>query len=305
MLYWGRLFREKRKGEIFLSKDRKDAKWVGNIDSMHGLFPYIMPNRADNEAVLNEVVDLTAINEYIAEKNAGDPAFKYTFFHVICAALMKMFVLRPRMNRFYAGRRLYQRNDFSISFIVKKTFDDKSEEAIAILKVDPESDVPAIEQIHSQVEKICTSVRKEHKKDDTTDIIDDLVKMPRPILAGAMNFLSWLDYHGWYPQSLAKEDPYFSSIFVSNLGSIKLNASYHHLANWGTNSFFVVVGQKKPMPFYQMDGSCEVREALELGITVDERIADGFYYSRSVALARKLFSHPELLDRPISEPVDY
>ena len=288
-----------------MSKDRKDAKWVGNIDSMHGLFPYLMPNRTDNEAVLNETVDLSAINEYIAEKNAADPAFRYTFFHVICAALIKAFVLRPKLNRFYAGKRLYQRNDFSITFIVKKQFNDQSDEAIAIIKADPESPVPAIEQIHSEVERICTTVRKENKKDGTTDIIDDLVKLPRPILSAAMNFLSWLDYHGWYPNALAKEDPYFSSIFVSNLGSIKLHANYHHLANWGTNSFFVVVGEKKPTPFCREDGSVEVKEALDLGITVDERIADGYYYSRSVALVRKLLENPKLLDLPISEPVDY
>lgn len=288
-----------------MSKDRKDAKWVGNIDSMHGLFPYIMPNRTDNEAVLNETVDLSAINEYIAEKNAADPAFRYTFFHVICAALIKAFVLRPKLNRFYAGKRLYQRNDFSITFIVKKQFNDQSDEAIAIIKADPESPVPAIEQIHSEVERICTTVRKENKKDGTTDIIDDLVKLPRPILSTIMNFLSWLDFHGWYPNALAKEDPYFSSIFVSNLGSIKLHASYHHLANWGTNSFFVVVGEKKPTPFCREDGSVEVKEALDLGITVDERIADGYYYSRSVALVRKLLENPKLLDLPISEPVDY
>lgn len=288
-----------------MSKDRKDAKWVGNIDSMHGLFPYIMPNRTDNEAVLNETVDLSAINEYIAEKNAADPAFRYTFFHVICAALIKAFVLRPKLNRFYAGKRLYQRNDFSITFIVKKQFNDQSDEAIAIIKADPESPVPAIEQIHSEVERICTTVRKENKKDGTTDIIDDLVKLPRLILSTIMNFLSWLDFHGWYPNALAKEDPYFSSIFVSNLGSIKLHASYHHLANWGTNSFFVVVGEKKPTPFCREDGSVEVKEALDLGITVDERIADGYYYSRSVALVRKLLENPKLLDLPISEPVDY
>ena len=66
--------------------------------------------------------------------------------------------------------------------------------------------VPAIEQIHSEVERICTTVRKENKKDGTTDIIDDLVKLPRPILSTIMNFLSWLDFHGWYPNALAKED---------------------------------------------------------------------------------------------------
>lgn len=285
--------------------DRKDGVWIRDTDSMHALFPHLMPNRADNEAVLNEVIDLTEVNKYIAAKNAEGPAFKYTFFHVICAALIKTLVLRPKLNRFYAGKRFYQRNDYSISFVVKKEFADGSDEAIAIIKADSESEISPIEQIHSKVEKICTSVRKEHKTDGTTDIMDVLTKMPVPILSFIMNTLSWLDFHGWYPDSLMKEDPYFSSIFVSNLGSIKMNASYHHLANWGTNSFFVIVGEKRPTPFFSLDGSFEVREALELGVTLDERIADGYYYSRSIKLIHKLLDEPELLDRPIYEPVDF
>lgn len=285
--------------------DRKDGVWIRDIDSMHTLFPHIMPNRTDNEAVLNEVIDLTAVNRYIAKKNAANPDFRYTFFHVICAALMKMLVLRPKLNRFYAGKRLYQRNDYSISFIVKKEFADSSEEAVAIIKVDPESEISPIEQIHSKVEKICTGVRKEKKSDGTTDVMDILKKLPVPILGFVFNFLSWLDFHGWYPVSLMKVDPYFSSIFVSNLGSIKMNASYHHLANWGTNSFFVIVGEKKPTPFFKLDGSFEVKEALELGVTLDERIADGYYYSRSIKLVHKLLENPELLDRPIGEHIDF
>lgn len=285
--------------------DRKDGVWIRDTDSMHTLLPHMLPNRADNEAVLNEVIDLTAVNEYIAKKNAAEPAFKYTFFHVICAALIKTLVLRPKLNRFYAGKRFYQRNDYSISFIVKKEFADSSEEAVAIIKADPESEVSPVEQIHSKVEEICTSVRKEHKTDGTTDIMDTLTKMPTPILSFVMNTLAWLDFHGWYPTSLMLEDPYFSSIFVSNLGSIKMNASYHHLTNWGTNSFFVIVGEKKPTAFFNLDGSYEVREALELGITLDERIADGYYYSRSIKLVHKLLDNPELLDRPTYEPVDF
>ena len=45
-------------------------------------------------------------------------------------------------------------------------------------------------------------------------------------------------------------------------------------------------------------------EALDLGLTVDERIADGYYYSRSMRLLRHLLAHPELLDLPLDTPVE-
>ena len=101
-----------------------------------------------------------------------------------------------------------------------------------------------------------------------------------------------------------KEDPYYSTCFATNLGSIKMHAQYHHLADWGTNSLFVIVGEKKPTPFFNEDGSFEVREALDLGITVDERIADGVYFAKSIKILQHLLNNPELLEQPIETPVE-
>ena len=100
-------------------------------------------------------------------------------------------------------------------------------------------------------------------------------------------------------------DPNYSSIFLSNLGSIKLNSGYHHLTNWGTNSLFIVVGERKMRPFYNDDGTYEMRDSVDIGITIDERIADGYYYAKSLRLVRKLIENPELLDQPLNKEIDY
>lgn len=278
--------------------DRSDGYLVRDADTMHRLMPHILPNRADNEAMVTETIDLTAVNEYLAKKNDPMPDFKYTLFHVICAALAKTIALRPKLNRFYAGRKLYDRKWMNFTFTCKRHFNDHSDEALAIMKIDPDSEVSPLEQFHSKVEKFVNHVRKEDKQDSTTDIMDVLVKLPRRLLRSLVSFLGWLNYHGWYPLSLIKEDPYFSSVFVSNLGSIKMKAEYHHLANWGTNSVFVVISEKKMNPVFAPDGSYEMRETVNLSITLDERIADGYYYAKSVKLLKAILEHPELLDVP-------
>ena len=284
---------------------RKDGILVPETDPMHLITPHMVPDRCDNEAVLTELFDMTAVEAYLAKKNADGPEFKYTFFHVICAAIAKVLVLRPRMNRFYAGRRLYDRNDILFAFVVKKKFEDNGAEALAIIKVDKDGEVSPVEQIHGKVKDIVYSVRKENKTEGTTEKMGILTKLPRGLLRFVMSFLNWLDYHGKYPAALMKDDPYFASVFVSNLGSIKMHANYHHLVNWGTNSIFVVIGEKKLTPFFQPDGSVQMRDALELGLTIDERIADGVYFAKSIHLLRRLLSQPELLDEPIQTPVDY
>lgn len=284
---------------------RRDGTLVPETDPMHLITPHMVPDRCDNEAVLTELFDMTAVEAYLAKKNADGPEFKYTFFHVICAAIAKVLVLRPRMNRFYAGRRLYDRNDILFAFVVKKKFEDNGAEALAIIKVDKDGEVSPVEQIHGKVKDIVYSVRKENKTEGTTEKMGILTKLPRGLLRFVMSFLNWLDYHGKYPAALMKDDPYFASVFVSNLGSIKMHANYHHLVNWGTNSIFVVIGEKKLTPFFEPDGSVQMRDALELGLTIDERIADGVYFAKSIHLLRRLLSQPELLDEPIQTPVDY
>ena len=107
------------------------------------------------------------------------------------------------------------------------------------------------------------------------------------------------------PQSVIATDPFQSSVVLANLGSIKLHAGYHHLTNWGTTSVFVVVGEKKQRWFDNEDGTRELRDSIDLGLTVDERVTDGFYCSRTIQLIRKLFENPELLDLPFNTPVEY
>ena len=92
---------------------------------------------------------------------------------------------------------------------------------------------------------------------------------------------------------------------MTNLGSINLHSGYHHLTNWGTNSIFIVIGEIKKRSFVNDKGQTKMKNSIDLGFTIDERIADGYYYSRTVALMRKLLENPELLEKPLSEEIDY
>ena len=106
------------------------------------------------------------------------------------------------------------------------------------------------------------------------------------------------------PASLIETDPYYTSCVISNLGSIKLKCGYHHLTNWGTCSLFCVIGEKKLRPIHDENGAVEMRETLDLGLTIDERLADGYYYSKSVRLLKKLLQEPELLEKPFGEKIE-
>jgi pyruvate/2-oxoglutarate dehydrogenase complex dihydrolipoamide acyltransferase (E2) component len=272
------------------------------LDSMHYITPLIYPNRCDNEAYISERIDLAPIDAYVAKKNESNPDLPYTMFHVIVAALVKTLTLRPKMNRFIANRNVYQRYNVSAAFVVKKQFSDDGAEGLAFVR-SKESDT--MDTIHQSIRDQVMSARSD-KADSTSDSMDILTRMPRFLSRFLVDIIRLLDKHGKCPGFLIANDPYYSSVLLSNVGSIKLKCGYHHLTNWGTNSVFCLIGEKKKTPvFNQDDGTYTMRETVDLGLTIDERLADGYYYSKSIRLLKHLLEHPELLDRPLSEEVDY
>ena len=282
--------------------DRRDATLLRDTDALHFIMGIIYPNRADNEAYIAERVNLEPIKAYLAEKNVEGIPFKYTFFHVILTALVKTVTLRPKLNRFYANENYYQRNKVTAGFVIKKEFSDGSEEAVALLEARPDA---TIDTIHEEIRQRVQATRSEQKKNTTDNSMDILNQLPRFLSKAAIRFIRWLDRHGWCPDVLIGDDPNYSSVFLSNLGSIKLRSGYHHLTNWGTCSLFCVIGEKKWTPLYDQNGLVEMRETVDLGLTVDERIADGYYYSKSIRLFKYLLEHPELLEQPLNTEVEY
>ena len=280
--------------------DRKDGKLLRQLDSLHFITGILYPNRCDNEAYISQRVDLTPIKAYIAEKNETAD-FKYTYFHIVVAALIKTITLRPKLSRFIVNGNFYQRNEVSASFVVKKQFSDHAAEALAMLHAKP---TDTMETIHNYIRDQVTDCRSE-KVDSSTESMDTFNKLPRWMSKTGVKFVMWLDKHGWVPSSLIETDPYYSSVVISNLGSIKLKCGYHHLTNWGTCSMFCIIGEKKMSPFYDENGKVEMRETLDLGLTIDERLADGYYYSKSVRLLKYLLEHPEELEKPMNAEVDY
>ena len=282
--------------------DRRDAVWLKDIPAMNRIMPCIMPNRADNEAFISFDLDYRPLEAYLEKKNAGRTEDKFTFFHVISCAVGKAFVLRPRMNRFVCNNRLYQRKEITVAFTVKKRFNDKAEESLANFKFDPQD---TMDSYHEKIMRVIHATKREDISDTSSGAMDAIAKLPQWMINLLAKLVLWLDKHGWAPQSLIGTDPNHAAIFLSNLGSIGLECGYHHLVNWGTNSCFIVIGKKHMKMDYLPDGTPDFHEVIPIGITLDERIADGYYYSGTVALVKELLTHPELLDAPADTPVEY
>lgn len=279
--------------------DRRDGRWV-KAPGLQTVMAYLMPKRTDCEVYLNDKLDATELLQYLEQKNAQHPEFKTTVFHCMIMSMARMVRERPKMNRFIQGYRMYERDEISISFVVKRRFADGGEESLMVLV--PKDD----DTLDTVSRKIVGDVRETRKSETSTGgvdaLLDGFAKLPRPILMLAIRIIRYLDFWGINPKVLTEGDPNYTTILCSNLGSIKAPAVYHHLNNYGTNSVMVTIGTLHKEELVMPDGTKAIRDVIDFGATLDERIADGFYFARSLRLMKHIFAHPELLDQPLGQP---
>ncbi len=271
-------------------KDRRDGTYIRDIDPMHRIIPYLLPRRTDSEVFLIRSVDVTRLLEYVSERKAVE-GNSVSLFSSMVAAMVRTSAMRPALNRFVKGFRFYQRNDMIVGFVSRAGYGDDSASHLVNVAFDPGDDIFQVS------EKVYGKVNASRRGDSTgTDgAVDGMSSKPRWVLRAAMGFLRFLDFHGWVPKSITEDDPNFASVFVSNMGSIGCGAPIHHLNEWGTNSIFLCIGEKydKVVPF---EGGSAVRPHIDFAFTVDERIADGVYFARSIDIFVKLLENPSAME---------
>ena len=83
--------------------------------------------------------------------------------------------------------------------------------------------------------------------------------------------------------------------------SLRTDAIYHHLYEFGTNSCFLAIGKKLTQYVPNGEGELDKKKVMNFRFVVDERICDGFYYANAIKLFCKYLKHPELLELPPEE----
>lgn len=299
--------RDKRRG------DRGDGWILKDLSSFTKLIPHLMTTRNSSAIYFKEKIDVTKFVGYVEEKNQelhqnpvktldGD-VDKITYFHVFMAALVRLFTLKPHLNRFIAGRNFYQRKKIEVAFVAKKEFTEEGEETIVKESFNRDETLWAVSSRLSKGIKVA----KTGQTDDATDILNTFARLPKPLVRLSLGFLDLLNYLGHYPDTIYQADPMHASVFVTNLGSIGLKSvPYHHLYNRGTTSVFICLGEIHQDRLYD-PGSGELveRYVVEISTTIDERISDGFYFIKAMNEFKEILNNPQLLEKKLEQfPVD-
>ena len=276
--------------------DRKDAKKVRNLDGLHNVMIDIKPERCDSDVYMNKEIDITKLIKYVEKYKKEHPDNKITYFHAFAMAFAKTIYNKPLLNRFVANRTFYDRNDVIIAFVAKIAFEEDSEEVMINIKVDKDDNIFTLrDKITKRVAKIRNS-KKGEKKENTNNIVDVVGKLPKLIRMIVTGTLKFLDKHGWLPESITKDNLYYSSVILSNLGNFKIGSIYHNIVNFGTSSIIATMGMIHKSKVIDKDGKEKIIDVCDFGVNMDERIADGYYFAKSIKVLEYILDNPELLE---------
>jgi hypothetical protein len=264
---------------------RPDARLVEELAPIRRFMPFISKRRNDSLVYFAQDVDVEAALAFVDEKNAARPAdAPLTLFHLVLRALARVFDERSRLNRFTAGGRVWQRDGIWITFSAKQRMDDGA----PIITVKRRFDLD--ESLAGMVDRLHAELRAGRSGRQTTSDreVGLLLRLPAFLTRAVVGLGRLGNELGLLPRAMIESDPMFSSIFVANLGSVGLEAGYHHLWEYGTIPIFCVVGRIKPGP--------RKRRIVTFKYTFDERVEDGLYCARSLELLRDLLANPEKLE---------
>ena len=278
------------------TKKRPDGTYIRDLHFFMRILPYLMPTRTEAAVYLEQEFDMTKTLEYARRKRAersGGP--RVSIFYIILYATIRVIAQRPKMNRFVSGFRYYQRNRISINFVAKRDLSDEGEEINVTMSFSPFLPLEEFcEKIDGQI-----SCLKNGSGTDTEKLNSFLSGLPRFCLKFIFALVKFLDYHNALPMSFIDTLPFYSTVFFTNVGSVGIDAPYHHNFEIGNCGIFGAIGKLRRVNSVKRDGSSEKRDKLKMTFTYDDRIADGIYCARSIDILRDYIENPEKLEVPL------
>ena len=278
--------------------DRTDGRRIRTMPAMAQVSPYIMVTRNTSTNQFEEAIEISHIDRYIHQKRKeGLTSFGIT--HVLLAAYVRGICKYPALNRFIAGQKVYTHgSDIQYCMTVKKEMSADSPDTVIKVHL---SNSDTADDVYRKLQAAVEQVKNTPLDSNFDNTAGVLTLIPGILLKFVVWLLRTLDYFGMLPRFLLEVSPFHGSLFFTSMGSLGIPAIYHHLYDFGNLPVFVAFGRKRRALEVLEDGSVVQRKYVDLKISMDERIADGYYYAAFFKHYKRLLQHPEVLDNPPDE----
>jgi len=265
---------------------RKDLDITKKNPGYRRILLHLTPDRDHAAVFFSQTIDLTRTLPWIEEHEAATGR-RVGILALFVAAAGRMLHERPRLNRYASGWRIFQRDGVYVTVSTKKALTDGAHVVMLKIPILPGDDPDAV------AGRIVGAVGegRSGRELPVEREVSGFLHIPAFVLSALVRILLWFDRRHWLPGFFVDPDPMFTSLVVANIGSVGLDAAYHHLYEYGNCPFFAVIGKIQDAPVV-VDGRVEVHPTVEIRYTFDERIEDGLACAIALAGARELVEDP-------------
>ncbi len=281
--------------------DRSDGRKLRTLHPMNRIMPYIMPKRSD---ALNTFYDRIEVGraEEICRRKVAEGMTNMTILHILLAAYVRTIAVRPGINRFISGQKVYARNGIVFVMTIKKEMSLKAPDTVIKVEFEPSDTLDDVyRKFNDTAEAALKALDQPTDFDSLTGVLN---KLPGFVLRFFVWVLNKLDYNGHLPKSLLKVSPFHGSMIITSMGSLGINPIYHHIYDFGNLPVFLSYGTKKTVVEFDRKGNITKKRYIELKAVTDERICDGYYFASAFKYFKKLIEHPDALNGPLGELVE-
>lgn len=276
---------------------RSDGIPVSGESTLRRLMPYLLPRRNDAVVYFEQKIDVTKLLQYLEQRQSQKMQPEVTLFQVLMTGMLRANYHWPKMNRFVAGKNLYQRKTIGLSFAVKKKMHEDA--GMTVVKKEFTGNETVFQVSQCVQEGISTGRGQRLTKSEKEMRLIDYVP------GFAISFFLWLqrklDGLNILPSALTRDDPLYTSMFIANIGSFGLDSPFHHLFEHGTAPLFAAIGHVHKEPIVDERGQVVAGDIINVRYSFDERIIDGFYCARAIQEFADTLQTPELLEVPSSK----
>ncbi len=280
--------------------DRKDGRLIPSLAPFYKFMPYIMPTKNDACNQFEDCIEITNTDRWLRQKRLeGYKGLGY--LHLFIAAYIRMVSMRPGINRFVAGRRIYARNNIEVVLTVRRSMSTTSHETTIKAVFAP---TDTIFDVYRKMNEKIDEIKYGDQDTNTEQVAVALLKRPRFLLRFAIGCLRVMDYFGVIPQKLLDASPFHGSMIITDMGSLGIPPIYHHLYNFGNLPMFIAFGAKRKAVELDREGKPVERKYIDFMAVMDERVCDGYYYASSFKYMKMFMHNPALLEVPPEKVVE-
>ena len=268
---------------------RKDGIRLKITDPMYTVAAHVMDKRVDSMNMITIDIPVDPVADYVHRKR--DEGMKISRLAVLLAAYIRVLDEFPKLNHFVVNSNIYARNELAVGMVVLQGGNVTEGGTMSKIYFQPTDNVFKVQE---RLTEYIEENRKENPDNGTEKIIAFLLSIPGLLRVG-VKVLRWMDKHGLLPKSIIDMSPFHISLVITDLASIRTNAIYHHVYDFGTTSIAMAMGVNREVP-KRKGGEIIHEKCMPLGLVMDERIASGSYFALAFRRFQDYMKHPEILE---------